>query len=816
MRSPQLVGIRTRFPARTVPVSWPATATGRAQLVAQLQQAPYVRDNARTQAARRLALLRMLDWLEQFDGATWQQRWDIATMAAGPDQDWRCEALAWLRRTGKIPAASRLSQGHMSLGLGQLIHADVIRPSLHWLLTSPATCPLREELARVRDVEGFAAATRAADRLGSGGRRLALHQIALIVAAKGDMVADITVGDCLELMELRDTLTAASTSRGVAFYQVLHTIGVLPPDAPATLRMLSPALGGQLTPAELIDFYGLASRPVRNLLVDYLCERQAGIDHVTLRKLAHVLGGLFWKDLEDHNPGIDSLRLTPQVAAAWKQRLAVKTVTQVDAQHGPATKTTIERLDATGCLIAVRMLYRDIAQWAGDDPARWGPWALPCPIRDSDINIAQQTTRTKSRMDQRTRERLPVMPALEARVTQARRRAAELLSAAHATLPGQEFTHDQTVWRRAELRTSSPRAWAIDPARGNRIDLTQAEDVAFWTWAAVEVLRHTGIRIEELTELTHHSLIQYRLPDTGQLVPLLHIAPSKTDIERLLVISPELADVLAAIVARIRDTSTGTVPDVIAYDRYECCFLPPMPVLFQRLEGMDRRPLSPASIRRWIRDALTATQITDAAGKPLVFTPHDFRRIFATEAIMNGMPPHIAQLVLGHKDITTTMGYKAVYPDEAIAAHRAFIARRRELRPPEEYRTPTEQEWQEFLGHFQRRKVELGDCGRAYQTACHHEHACIRCALLHVDPAQRDRLTEIRDSLQARISEVREHGWLGEVEGLQVSLAATNDKIAHLDLLESRRSGTTDLGMPSYPASTTHPPNQPPVPVKQP
>ena len=92
---------------------------------------------------------------------------------------------------------------------------------------------------------------------------------------------------------------------------------------------------------------------------------------------------------------------------------------------------------------------------------------------------------------------------------------------------------------------------------------------------------------------------------------------------------------------------------------------------------------------------------------------------------MNGMPPHIAQLVLGHKDITTTMGYKAVYPDEAITAHRAFIARRRYLRPAEEYRTPTEAEWEEFLGHFQRRKVELGDCGRAYGTACHHEHACL-------------------------------------------------------------------------------------------
>jgi hypothetical protein len=629
MRSPQLADIRMRFPSRTVAKSWPVTTAGRAELVTRLQQPPFPRDNARTQSARRLAVQRMLDWLEQFDGLTWQQRWNTSTAVVQPYQDWRGEALAWLRRAGRIPAASAIGEGELSLGLGQLIHADVIRPSMHWLLASPVTCPLREELARVRDVEGFAAATRAADPLGSGGRRLVLHQISLIVAAKGGMVADITVGDCLELMELRDTLTVASVSRGVAFYQILHTIGTFPPAAPATLRMFSPALGGKLTPAELIDFYGLACRPVRDLLVDYLCERQAGIDHVTLRKMAHVLGGLFWKDLEDHNPGIDSLRLTPQVAAAWKQRLAVKTVTEADAEHGRAAKTAIERLDTTGCMIAVRMLYRDIARWSGDDPARWGPWAVPCPIRDSDINVAQQTTRTKSRMDQRTRERIPVMPALAAGVTQARRRAAELLSAAHATMPGQEFIHDQTLWRRAGLRTASPRVWAIDPASGNRVDLTRAEQAAFWTWAAVEVLRHTGIRIEELTELTHHSLIQYRLPDTGQLVPLLHIAPSKTDIERLLVISPELADVLAAIVARIRDTSSGTVPDVIAYDRYECCFLPPMPVLFQHLEGIDRRPLSPASIRRWIRDALAAAGITDAAGKPLVFTPHDFRRILS-------------------------------------------------------------------------------------------------------------------------------------------------------------------------------------------
>ena len=57
------------------------------------------------------------------------------------------------------------------------------------------------------------------------------------------------------------------------------------------------------------------------------------------------------------------------------------------------------------------------------------------------------------------------------------------------------------------------------------------------------ILRLTGIRCEELLELTHHGITEYRLPATGELVPLLQIAPSKTDTERLLLVSPELADV---------------------------------------------------------------------------------------------------------------------------------------------------------------------------------------------------------------------------------------------------------------------------------
>ena len=141
------------------------------------------------------------------------------------------------------------------------------------------------------------------------------------------------------------------------------------------------------------------------------------------------------------------------------------------------------------------------------------------------------------------------------------------------------------------------------------------------------------------------------------------------------------------------------------------------------------------------------------------------------------------------------MGYKAVYPAEVVDAHRAFIARRRSTRPGEEYRTPTDAEWDEFLGHFERRKVAYGTCGRSYNTPCIHEHSCLRCPLLRPDPAQRTRLAEVHGNLLARIAEAEREGWLGEVEGLKVSLAGAQHKLAQLDELAARRT-TVHLGTP--------------------
>jgi len=804
-RSPELVkptGARLLavFPPRPITPSWPATEASRSAVLARVLAAPFTLDNPASQQTRRLGVLAVLTWLQTHPGDSWQQRWQAS--GAEDQTDWRdlITAAAAGRSRARTATGTRLP--HLSPGLLVLICADVIRPSLGWLLRfAPARRGLATEMARTRDTAAFTAlaGTCTQSRVGLQTGQQALTRVAVILAAKGGPVAAVGVGDCVELLQVAAGIRATSGSEAHAhsplFYQLLRNHGVLGEDAPAAIEMFSGR--GQPSCEELIDRYQIACRPVRNLLVDYLRERQPSVDFSSLQRFAYLLGKLFWADLEAHHPGIDSLQLSREVAAAWKQRVMTRTRTTTTSDGGQVQQTST-RLDGRSVLSAVRAFYLDLAEWADDDPARWGPWAVRCPVSASDVSHKKDRSQRKSRMDQRTRERLPVLPGLVSWVQTERVRTADLLSAAEHTQPGELFTTEDQTLRRTVMKTETTgRIWAEHPDGGRRRNLTFEEHRGFWSWAMVEVLRHTGVRIEELTELSHHSLIQYRLPDTGQLIPLLQITPSKTDAERLLVISPELADVLSTIVARIRGSQTH-VPQVVSYDKNERVYNPPMPLLFQWRRRLENRPVSETVLRSYLDHALTELGIKDAGGRPMRYTFHDFRRLFITDAIMHGMPPHIAQLVAGHRDINTTMGYKAVYPEDVINGHRAFIARRRALRPSEEYRTPTDEEWAEFIGHFEQRKVAVGDCGRSYDTPCIHEHSCLRCPLLRPDPTARPRLVQIRDNLIARIAEAESHRWLGEAEGLNVSLAGARTKLAQMDQIAARRSSTVDLGIPSF------------------
>ena len=733
------------------------------------------------------AVRRILEWLSEHPGEGWQDRW----VASGADggRSWVDDVIMPGAR-----ASAKTQRNELMAGMGSLLLCRIVLPGYHFLASYQAV-RLFSYTQQVFRPDLFAKLREHGLELGTRGRQLphALNVISKIVLHTGRDIDQLTAEDLLayrawrlrRLGHIDDGLVLAWTLMRSAVDLGEHR----------TIR--DAVRHGQRPTPELVDLHRLQCVPVRDVLIRYLDERRPGLDYNTLTALAGVLAGRFWADIEHHHPGISTLRLPEDVACAWKQRL--RTVTGKDGSRRP-------RKDYLQILIRVRAFYLDLQEWAQEDPS-WAQWSVPSPVRKGEtagqMKLKKKTT---AEMHQRTRDRLPHLPALADAAERRKAGQAALLAAASAAAAGQTFRHDGRDYQRIMPKCySEPRYQHVTPpvivrdiGTGGETDVTKSESEAFSAWAVIEVLRHTGVRIEELMEITHLGLISYRLPDTGEVVPMLQIMPSKADEERLLLVGPELASVLASIITRLRSQNGGSVPLTARYDGYERVMGPPLPHLFQRRNGSQWATLNPNAIKRMLAQALDHAGIRDAAGQPMRYTAHDFRRMFATDAVAGGLPVHIAARILGHADINTTQAYAAVFDDHLVRAYRSFLDRRRALRPEAEYREPTEEEWREFQQHFHARKLELGECGRAYGTSCKHEHACIRCPSLRLNPRARPRLAEIIASLKDRIQEARDNGWLGEVEGLQASITAARAKLAALDrTARNNAPGATSLGMPS-------------------
>jgi hypothetical protein len=223
-----------------------------------------------------------------------------------------------------------------------------------------------------------------------------------------------------------------------------------------------------------------------------------------------------------------------------------------------------------------------------------------------------------------------------------------------------------------------------------------------------------------------------------------------------------------------------------------------MPFLFQRLVISVRLVFGHNAItamltRRCARLAERYPSFAEAR-----FTAHDFRRIFATDLVNNGLPIHIGAALLGHLNVETTRGYVAVFEEDLVRHYQAFLDRRRSLRPSEEYRPATDAEWREFQQHFDKRKVELGSCGRPYGTPCVHEHACVRCPMLQVSPTMIGRLDELEADLIARRGRAHREGWRGEIEGLDLTLSHLRGKREQAHRL-ARATGLAELDPANHP-----------------
>jgi site-specific recombinase XerD len=402
-------------------------------------------------------------------------------------------------------------------------------------------------------------------------------------------------------------------------------------------------------------------------------------------------------------------------------------------------------------------------------------------------------------MAARTRERQPLLAILSQHVNDNWQRLRVLLDAASKAQPGEQFTIDGTTWQRvAEPRGQQPEdGWqsvrVVNRDTGDLLRLTHEEDSAFWEWAIIEALRLGGMRREELTELTHLSVRQYQRPN-GEVVALLVISPSKSDRERVVPMSAELFHVIAQVIRR-HTARHGTVPVCPRYDQHERTWCEPLPYLFQRIQSGTPRALSISAVRQIVVRAARRLVPTHPEFAEVSFSPHDFRRLFITELVNNGLPIHIGAALLGHLNIQTTRGYVAVFEEDVVRHYQEFLERRRAMRPEGEYRKPTSDEWTDFNEHFDKRKVELGGCGRPYGTPCAHERACIRCSMLSVNPKMLPRLDEIEADLIARRQRATDEGWHGEIEGIDLTLTYLHGKRAQAQ--RAVATSPVSLGMPA-------------------
>jgi len=92
-----------------------------------------------------------------------------------------------------------------------MIGADIVRPSLGWLLTGGKKRKLARNMIYSRDAEGFARLSQFCEQDAGvtdlAGRHI-LFRTAVIIAAKGGKVADITIGDVLEVLDSRPVSVA--------------------------------------------------------------------------------------------------------------------------------------------------------------------------------------------------------------------------------------------------------------------------------------------------------------------------------------------------------------------------------------------------------------------------------------------------------------------------------------------------------------------------------------------------------------------------------------------------------------------------------
>ena len=264
--------------------------------------------------ARMRGACAILQRLMGFPGETWEQRWLASGCDAAP-RGWidyldapsyehgrpRCSECM---RCCRIERSDRPTAGYSTL-------ADRISTRTFLHATGGSA------LAKLRRLTDYQTALPRQQHDAEAG-------LARVMIRTGKEIEQITGDDLLYYADV--VKTSGRNRREHLLWELLVQLGPLAGEAP-TLRAAWSAKGNsrQHSTATLVNRYSIPASGVRDLLVDYLEEVRPGMDYASLEGLAYRLARLFWWEVLQVNPEQADLRLAPEVATAWRERLSLTT-----------------------------------------------------------------------------------------------------------------------------------------------------------------------------------------------------------------------------------------------------------------------------------------------------------------------------------------------------------------------------------------------------------------------------------------------------------------------------------------------------------
>src|SRR5882672_5926117 len=351
-------------------------------------------------------------------------------------------------------------------------------------------------------------------------------------------------------------------------------------------------------------------------------------------------------------------------------------------------------------LLEVRTFFTDLCTWATEPDSPFGPHAprvVPLMRRDL-VGIGFEKARART----------------QARIT--------------ATIL--DLEREMPTIRTCALQRWKAATAALSLTPGDRRAVA-AEAATFWDWALVELLVQSGLRIEEVSELTTLDILKRKMPD-GRIYYLLHIKPSKFDRARVIPIGDGLGRVLAEIIRYVkRFYNSESVPVCDHWDLLEKRPRPPAPYLIQGIRHPSTAGIQ--TIRSRIREISIAAEARRSDGSPLVLLPHDCRRVFASEHLNNNTPIHVIQALLGHASPDTVMIYAKLYPGQLIEEYRKTVRSLYNAYYGEEgLKNPTAEEWAAFTASCNLRDMGTHLCSLPTGEHCPKGLICLGCA--HAQP----------------------------------------------------------------------------------